>query len=56
MLDVLKFPIVDPDDLQGRVIPIYRGLRVHFWGYILYTMSRSGSNIRSPVKLKTFNV
>ena len=22
MLDVLKFPIVDPDDLQGRVIPI----------------------------------
>ena len=25
MLDVLKFPIVDPGDLQGRVIPIYRG-------------------------------
>ena len=50
MLDVLKFPIVDPDDLQGRVIPIYRGFgcwRVHFWGYILYTMSRSRSNIRS---------
>ena len=25
MLDVLKFPIVDPDDLQGRVVPMYRG-------------------------------
>ena len=25
MLDVLKFPIVDPDDLLGRVVPMYRG-------------------------------
>ena len=59
MLDVLKFPIVDPDYLHGRVIPIYRSFgcwRVHFCGYILYTMSRSRSNIRSHVKLRTFNV
>ena len=59
VLDVLQFPIVDPDDLQGRVIHINRGFgcwRVHFWGYILYTMSRSRSNIRSNVKLRNFNV
>ena len=59
ILDVLKFPIIDPGDLQGRVIPIYRGFRgwrVDFWHYILDTVSRSRSNQRSNVKLGNFDV
>ena len=27
ILEVRTFPIVDPGDIQGRVIPIYRGFR-----------------------------
>ena len=36
ILNVCKCPIIDPGDVHGRVIPIYRGFRgcrVDFWCY-----------------------
>ena len=59
ILDVWKFPIIIPGDLQRRVIPIYggfRGWRVDFWCYISDAGSRSRSNQRSNVKLGKINV
>ena len=43
----------DLDDMEGHVIPIYKGFPrwgVHFWSYILDMGSKSRSNQRSKVK------
>ena len=49
-----QFSPFDLDDIDGRVIPLFKGFPgwgVHFWSYVLDTGSKSRSNKRSKVKL-----
>ena len=53
ILNFGKFSTFDPDDVEGRVMPLFRGFQgwgVHFWSYVLDTGSESRSNQRSKVK------
>ena len=60
ILNFGKFSTFDLDDIEGRVIPLYKGFPgwgVHFWSNILDTGSKSRSHQRSKVKfdLKSVN-
>ena len=54
------FSTFDLDDIEGRVIPLYKALPgwgVHLWSHFLDTGSKSRSHQRSKVKfdLKSVN-
>ena len=45
-----KYSTFDLDDIEGRVIPLLKGFpgrEVHFWSFVLDTVSNSRSNQRS---------
>ena len=49
ILDIWKFPIVDPDYLHGSVIPLFwsvSGWGIYLWSYFLDTGYKSRSNER----------
>ena len=53
IMDVGEFSTFELDDLEGHVIPLFRGLRgwgVHFWSYFLDIEPKSRSYQRSNVK------
>ena len=53
ILNFSKYSAFDLDDIEGRVIPLFKGfpgLGVHFWSYVLDTVSNSRSNQRSKDK------
>ena len=53
ILNFSKYSTFDLDDIEGRVIPLFKGFPgrgVHFRSYCLDTVSKSRSNQRSKVK------
>ena len=53
ILNFSKYSTFDLDDIEGRVIPLFKGFPgrgVHFWSYFLDTVLKSRSNQRSKVK------
>ena len=60
ILNFGKFSTFDLDDIEGRVIPLYKGFPgwgIHFWSYFLETGSKSMLHQRIKVKfnLKSVN-
>ena len=60
ILNFGKLSTFDLDDIEGHVIPLYKGFPgwgVHFWSYFLGPESKSRSHQRSKVKfdLKSVN-
>ena len=53
ILNFSKYSTFDLDDIEGRVISLYKGFPrrgVHFWSYLFDTGLKSRSNQRSKVK------
>ena len=61
ILNFSKYSTFDLDDIEGRVIPLFKGFPgrgVHFWSYFLDTVSNSRSNQRPKVTFtcSTFSI
>ena len=53
ILNVSKYSTFDFDDIEGRVIPLFKGYSgrgVHFWSYFFDAGLKSRSNQRSKGK------